>query len=395
MTENKRILELATKWLAGTITDREKKEFASWYNSYDDTYFQSSATGEDALKERMFSRISAEAKLSNKGPESVHRIRRRWPLGIAASFLIVLSVLFLCRPFNKADKVVAVQPKVPTLTLANGQTIALNTQQKGITAGHNIRYLSGEPVVLSDKYAAHSKQKRDFNQNLRLTTPKGLIYELVLPDGSRVILNAGSTLSYPSEFAANERVVELEGEAFFEISKLNRPATVARKGQKAAVAQVPFKVKTAGQIVEVFGTKFNVNAYMDDGATQTTLVEGVVRVSAEGVSNGSARLSPGEQAQSDAQGISVRVVDTEHYTSWRNGYFYFDNAGIPAVLAQMQRWYDFNTDYESTIPDQVFSGKIPRNINLAQALNILRRAGINIRLIDDHQVVITSPKKNQ
>ena len=395
MKGNKRILELATKWLSGTITDQEKKEFARWYNNYDDAYFQSSAEGEDELKERMFSRILKDVKPSNNGAERGYRIRWRWPLSIAASLLIILSVLFLRNAFNKADKGFATLQKAPTLTLANGQTIVLNVQQKGITVGHDMKYFNGDPVVLPNKNTGSGKTAASPNQNLRLTTPKGLIYQIALPDGSRVTLNSGSTLIYPSEFSANERVVELQGEAFFEISKQNRPATQGTKGQRATYARVPFKVKTSGQIVEVLGTKFNVNAYTDNPTTQTTLVEGIVNVSVGGDTRTSVRLTPGEQALLNVHGISVRAVDTEHITSWRDGYFYFENADIPAVLAQMQHWYDFDADYDSTTPDQIFSGKIPRNISLSQAVDILKKAGINVRLTGDHQVVIASSKITQ
>lgn len=393
MTDRKRILELATKWLTGTITYEEKKEFARWYNGHDDTRFESSATGEETIKERMYLKIIKDIRPEDNGIKSIRKTKWRWPLGIAASLSILFLISIFWHSFRRTDNVGPTNPKMPTLTLANGQTIILNPQQKGIIAGEDIKYANGDPILLSSKSTAQNILHASGTQNLRLTTPKGLIYEVTLPDGSRVMLNAGSTLSYPSRFSANERIVELQGEAFFEISKLNMPAKFANKGKAVASTRVPFKVKTAGQVVEVLGTKFNLNAYLDDRATQTTLVEGAVKVSTDGAGMRFAQLSPGEQAQSDANGLSVRAVDTEHYTSWRNGYFYFDNASIPAVLAQMQRWYDFHTDYETNDLDQVFSGKIPRNISLAEAVNILSKAGIAIRLTGDHQVVLGSTKK--
>lgn len=393
MTDRKRILELATKWLTGAITYEEKKEFARWYNGHDDTRFESSATGEEALKKRMFLKIIKDIRPGDNCIKSIRKTKWRWPIGIAASLSTLFLISIFWHSFRRTDTLSPSNHKMPTLTLANGQTIMLNPQQKGIIAGEDIKYVNGDPILVSNKSTAHDILHASGKQSLRLTTPKGLIYQVTLPDGSRVMLNAGSTLSYPSKFSENERIVELEGEAFFEISKLNMPAKFTNKGKEAASTRVPFKVKTAGQIVEVLGTKFNLNAYLDDRTTRTTLVEGVVKVSTGGAGMRSARLSPGEQAQSDAKGLSVRAVDTEHYTSWRNGYFYFDNASIPAVLAQMQRWYDFHTDYETNDIDQVFSGKIPRNINLAEAVNILRKAGIPIRLTDDNQVILGSTKK--
>lgn len=396
MTEKKRILELATRWLTGTITAQEKKEFARWYNNYNDTRFESSASGEDALKERMFSIILKNKKSLDKGAEDLSQKNKwRWPLSIAASLLVLFSVLIVCQPFLKGEKVTRPEQRMPTLTLENGQVILLNRQQKGIVAGKNIRYVNGDPVALPGKKPRQLQSKTIVEQFLQLSTPKGLIYHVTLPDGSEATLNAGSVLRYPSQFSVNERVVELEGEAFFEIKKLNKPALGNHKGRIIANTRIPFKVKTEGQIIEVLGTKFNVNAYMDDRATRTTLLEGRVKVWTSGSKGGAAMLSPGEQAKSGGGGIIITEVDAEQFTSWRNGYFYFDNASVPAVMAQLQRWYDFDTDYESTIPDQVFSGKVPKNISLQQILNIIRKAGINVRLSGEHQVVINSPLKNQ
>ncbi|WP_426584169.1 FecR family protein [Mucilaginibacter sp. R-33] len=396
MTDRKRILELATRWLTGNITTQEKEEFARWYNNYDDSFFDSTADAEDALKERMFSKVLNNRELLNDDTKKLlQRNKWRWPVSIAASLLILFSVLLIGWPFLKGKKNSGSQQRVPTLTLENGQVILLSSQQKGIIAGKSIRYFSGDPVALAGKKPRLPQAKASADQLLQLSTPKGLIYQVTLPDGSEVTLNAGSVLRYPSQFSVNERVVELEGEAFFDIKKLIKPTPGSHQDRMNADTRIPFKVRTAGQIIEVLGTRFDVNAYMDDRTTRTTLLEGRVKVWAGGPKGATAMLSPGEQAKSGGSDIMITDVDAEQFISWRNGYFYFDNASVPALMAQLQRWYDFDAEYETTIPDQVFSGKIPKNIGLQQTLVILRKAGINVRLLGEHQVVINSPLKNQ
>jgi transmembrane sensor len=397
--DNKRSHILATKWLDGTITEKEKLEFAKRYNSHDDAHFYTAAEDEAILKDRIFNRILENTKPLEKRGAGRININLRWKLGIAASLLLLLSVIFY-RSFHIKDNVLISEHKVPTLTFANGRTIELSGEQKGIIVSGGIKYLNGQAVRWTNKNTANNKIRSSPIEKLRLSTPKGLIYQVTLPDGSKVTLNAGSTLIYPSEFSADERTVELEGEAFFEITKVNRNVianTTVSKGDGTTSVRVPFRVKSSGQTIEVLGTRFNVSAYKDDHLTQTTLIEGAVSILADhngmGMKKHPVRLSPGEQALSNENGISVLTVDTEPFTAWKEGYFYFENASVPKVMAQMQHWYDFELYYESNVPDHLFSGKIPRNIPLREALKILNKAGINIHLKADHQVLITSPNK--
>src|SRR5690606_13352531 len=166
-----------------------------------------------------------------------------------------------------------------TLTLADGRTINLSEAQTGIVVGDGITYLDGTGVL--DNSAS------SVSTIMSLSTPKGGTYQITLPDGSKVWLNANSTLKYPSRFGGKERVVELEGEAYFDVSQ----QSTANSRQASFV---PFLVKTNNQTVEVLGTEFNISAYADDPVTKTTLVEGSVKVSAHAV-NASTLLKPGEQ----------------------------------------------------------------------------------------------------
>lgn len=170
-------------------------------------------------------------------------------------------------------------------------------------------------------------------------------YPLILPDGSKVWLNDQSSITFPTKFNEKDRIVEITGEAFFEV-KHN--------------AQHPFKVKTENQIIEDIGTSFNVNAYADEPATKTTLIEGKVKVN-------NMPLMPGQQSD----GSNIRTVDTKRYTTWRNGDFYFENDNIQTVMRQLSRWYNIQISYEGKITTDGFYAQISRTKNISAILQVL------------------------
>src|SRR5690606_11597317 len=194
-----------------------------------------------------------------------------------------------------------------TLTLSNGPTVHLKEVTSGIVAGENITYADGSPVVNETDLSQSGKPtpRKAATQMLTLTTPRGGTYKVTLPDGSGVWLNANSVLRYPARFANTQRVVDIEGEAYFEV------VTDEKR---------PFKVRTAGQEVVVLGTSFNLSAYPEDHSTATTLVEGSIRIVNK--SNQTVHmLRPGQQAKLSSTGVQVYPVDTEAFIAWKNGYF--------------------------------------------------------------------------
>ena len=247
------------------------------------------------------------------------------------------------------------------LTLTDGRTINLNEAQPGIIVGTDITYADGTAVI------DNPSPGNDTNDlgNLTLQTPKGGTYQITLPDGTEVWLNASSTLRYPQRFAKNERVVDIEGEGYFAVKKDK---------------QRPFKVRTAKQELVVLGTAFNISAYPDETATETTLVEGAVKV-ASLASKTTRELQPGQQARLSVNGLTVHAVDTEEFTAWKNGYFVFNDATIYSILKKFERWYDIEIDEEIKLTDDLFTGKIPRNASLKSALKIVgNTSGISFQL---------------
>jgi transmembrane sensor len=264
------------------------------------------------------------------------------------------------------------------LTLADGSTIELDNAQKSALAGQGGAHLAQpEPGKLAytakDKASkkekgekageAGGKDTSDVPQNT-LSTPAGGQYQVTLSDGTRVWLNALSSLKYPAAFTGQDREVELTGEAYFEV---------------ATDADHPFRVNAGSLQVQVLGTHFNVNAYSDESAVRTTLLEGSVRLS-QG-NGGEILLQPGQQAQTTVQGVALSGhADADKAVAWKNGYFSFEGADIHTVMRQIARWYGVQVRYEGTPTSATFGGDIERDLSLVQLLQGLGRTNLHFRL---------------
>jgi ferric-dicitrate binding protein FerR (iron transport regulator) len=282
------------------------------------------------------------------------------------------------------------------LTLSNGSTIVLDSAHNGALATQGntsvskvsngqLEYQSSIP----DKSGQAGNRQSAIIGSNTLQTPRGGQYQVVLPDGTKVWLNAASSLKYPTAFSERERRVELTGEAYFEVAHLT-----AGNGFK----KVPFIVsvlKSGGEKageVEVLGTHFNINAYEDENAIQTTLLQGSVKVGSRQWAVGSGGkaegrgqraekeqsviLKPGEQAilSQSSQTIPVQTVQTDGVIAWKNGLFDFRSAEIHTVMRQLSRWYDIEVTYSKPVLDK-FYAKIPRNTRLSDVLQALMMTG--------------------
>lgn len=198
-----------------------------------------------------------------------------------------------------------------------------------------------------------------------ISAPRGGQFPFVLEDGTKIWLNAASSLRFPAVFHGPSREVTLEGEAYFDV---------------APNAKSTFLVHTAGMTVSVLGTSFNLNAYTDESAIRTTLIHGAVRVT-EGKT--SALLQPGEQASLRSDGTVNTVKDPEVVDAaiaWRNGYFSFDEEDIETVMRQISRWYNVDVRYEGPVTKATFGGDIERDLTLVQVLQVLEKSQVHFRL---------------
>ncbi len=275
-----------------------------------------------------------------------------------------------------------------TLTLADGSTIILDNAANGELANQG----NTKVVKLNDGQLSYNSSGKNSGEILynTMSTPRGGQYKLLLPDGSRVWLNAASSIRYPTAFTGNERKVQITGEAYFEI----KPLTPTTGGGQD---KVPFIVKInspsglpdgqagGGMEVQVLGTHFNVNAYGDEASIKTTLLEGSVKINKR-VENGvhAAIIKPGEQAQVMNDNSSpVRVnrdIDMEEIMAWKNGSFIFNSQDIESIMRQISRWYDVDVSYQGERNKEAFSGMVSRGSHLSQVLKIVEAGGVKFKI---------------
>lgn len=339
-------------------------------------------------------------------PAAVHQLpfgKRYWWVA-AATLLLLTSMIALLTLRPKRQQDITGKGRQPSpvydaapgkngavLTLADGSTIVLDSAAIGTLAQQGntklIKTDSGKLTYFPSTGAG--QREAAFNT---ITTLRGRQFQLVLPDGSKVWLNAASSLTYPTAFTDNERKVTLTGEAYFEVA--SQPGKTGKK--------MPFLVDMCttpgGKVngtIEVLGTHFNINAYPDEASIRTTLLEGSVKL--VNASKQSAILQPGQQAiitslsQRSIQSpqIMVQTADVEAVIAWKNGVFNFHKVDLPAVMRQLSRWYDVEVVYQGPVPGRLFGGEIERNLHLSQVLKILSKMGVQCT-IEGKKLIVQS-----
>jgi transmembrane sensor len=411
-----RIQYLLQLYAANQASREEVEELFKWLKEQE---------GEDALKnfifdaadkvvhnstlpEKDWDRIWQSVESATTGANTSAKIVRpfwppsRMPGGIAAAVLLLIMAgsawFYFSRPkINSAPVVstVTIKKDIPPggnkalLTLADGTTIALDTVQTGLLA------LQGQTRIIKQNTAqliynslSTSEQRAGEVLYNRVTTPHGGQFQLVLPDGTKVWLNAGSSLCFPASFSAPERMVQLTGEAYFEVKPLT--SRQSGTGSKGGQEKMPFIVKiftpkgVQGE-VRVLGTHFNINAYDNEEAIKTTLLEGAVKV-VKGDSDSdreaagkqeSKTLKPGEQVSiTQRSQLSHPIpVQTEGVIAWKNGYFRFKETGIRELMRQVERWYDVEVEFNTDRTDQYYTGVVSRSQNISALLQTLELTG--------------------
>lgn len=312
-------------------------------------------------------RIWNKLESNSHAPVATLQKRRKW-LGVAAAVIAMMTlsaVLYMYLPQNKQHIVKQQQFNndiVPggnkaILTLADGSKIVLDDIKTGtITTQGNtaIKKTKDGQLIYDLSHSAQTNLSTEPVYNT-ITTPKGGQYQVILPDGSTVWLNAASSLKFPTAFRDKARNVELDGEAYFEITK-NK--------------SMPFKVTVNNMKVEVLGTHFNVMAYQEESYLATTLLEGSVKISG---SSDNVLLTPGHQAilNKGLSAIKVLSVDTEEAVAWKNGYFLFNNENIQSIMRKISRWYNVEVSYEGNMNGRDFTGTISRFKNVSEVLKLL------------------------
>ncbi|WP_178372226.1 FecR family protein [Chitinophaga jiangningensis] len=357
------------RFRTGTATSEEIAFLESYFDLFDSEDDLITAENEmeyEGLKAVLKQKIDTEIAVQST---PVKRMPvRRWAVAAAAAALIGSGALYLVKQQATPAKpaTMAYATGAPTLRLADGTTIALDSTVDGQIASQQGVIISKEEDGTLLYKTAPANAGNNQNQENILSTPAGMKYKIILPDGSTVWLNAASSLTYPAVFTAGNRTVKLEGEAFFDI---------------AADPAKPFFVQAGNQSVQVLGTRFNVNAYPEDGEHKTTLLQGAVKVSLAG---NAIVIQPGQQAIC-SNNASIRKVnaDTEKETAWINNLFSFKNDDLPAVMRDIARWYNVKIKYNGNIPDERFFGEISRSSKLEDVLKILEINGLAFDIKED------------
>ncbi|MXV15770.1 FecR family protein [Hufsiella ginkgonis] len=381
-------IEIIRRYLAGSCSQEESEAVSEWFNSYGsvaDELVELTPEEREAFEKRLFDQIlhdiknpsiagpritSADDAYNETGDTGTghRRIPYKW-FAVAAMLVFAVSLgLYINRSQNAGKPNQAGIPKTAkqpdllpasnraVLTLANGETIDLGDAKMG-QLPHQ-----GKATILKTRegqIAYHPKSERDADVEYNvMTTPKGSKFELVLADGTKVCLNAASSLRYPTTFTGGQRNVELTGEGYFEVAK-NKDK--------------PFNVAFNGVTAQVLGTHFNISAYHDDSFVNTTLLEGSVRIKKD---RSVAMLTPGKQAvvENGSDHIVISDANVEEATGWRDGLFVFEHQNIASIMKKVSRWYDVEIVYKgSTKTDQYFSGVFDRSKKVEELLSYLEK----------------------
>ena len=367
---------LAGRLFDGTITQEERAELESWYNYNQDLDIElpeNIATSEDAHADKLMAAIQRQIRIENKRKGTKGTLPL-W-LSIAAILIVIMGAFWFLDTGSKETSSQKIRMTAKSVTivpghtgaklrLANGKTVTLDSLKDGILLEQG-----GVKIVKENgqlKYIGSTDQPV-YND---VVTDRGRQWQMLLPDGTEVWLNAGSRLHFPISFEGQkQRIVELTGEAYFKVAHNETH---------------PFKVIAGNQVIEDIGTAFNVTAYEDNHDIRTTLVEGALKVN-------KVLLKPGQQASTDMGGhLKLKQVNPEEITAWMNGQFSLDNVPFGEVMKQLSRWYDVDIHYDGQIPDIRIGGMLDKRSDLSDIIKSLNEYGVHIKL--NAKTLIVSPE---
>ncbi|WP_316815144.1 FecR family protein [Pedobacter nyackensis] len=353
-----KVKELLNKYLSGDCNEEEKALVETWYLKHE-------VVNQKILSEEEY---DTDIRMIQENLDRRPTKNGLWTrISIAALVLFTLSVTFFYYYSVRQDQQYIANDYAnigpgtdkATLTLSDGTKISLNDVENGeiaIQSGLKVAKTAngqiGYTVVPKNK-DVKAGQVIEYNT---IATPRGGKYQILLPDGTTVWLDAASSLKYPVQFASDERKVELVGQAYFDVAKDKNK---------------PFKVLSGNQQVEVFGTQFNVNAYSNQASVLTTLLEGSVKVSLKNSKSGS-MLKPGEQAALEDLHFQISEADVEEAIAWKNGYFVFEKDDVRTVLNKLERWYDVDIICDHNFGQMKIGGSISRSKSLSEVLRVLQ-----------------------
>ncbi|WP_026902916.1 FecR family protein [Pedobacter glucosidilyticus] len=361
--------QLLEKYRLGTISDEEKAILEAWYNSYVKSEAMINLSEKEIEQDLL--KISEKVPFADTKIKQLNRNRFIIKVSAAAAliFLSLFTFLYFNRTSEKSKTIVEIQKEIipaqnkAVLVLANNKRIVLDDSSIGeLVNQSDISISKTADGKLKYKVLKSNTEEAAEVQYNTISTPRGAQYQVELADGSLIWLNASSSISFPTRFDGDDRVVKITGEVYFEVAK-----------DKSK----PFRVSTGNQLVEVLGTHFNIDAHSKI-AIKTTLLEGSIRVSSGGSKRNAKILVPGEQSLYDHNNLTIQIskVDLEKAVAWKNGYFLFVDDDLTTIMEEISRWYDVDIIYIGNKKiSQKFSGTISRSKSLAQVLRVLEVSG--------------------
>lgn len=378
---------LARKYLDHSATDAEARALHQWYDKVDETgiefIFTSSPQTPDEFGEQMLGELQ-EMITKEKGRKVV---KINWWRAAAILLLVAGGLMAFLLTNNQAGKngkseIVHNTPSGDVAPGRDGAILTLSDNRKIVLddAGNGNLAPDGDVRIVKNgneiTYAFNSTGTAREVQYNTVSTPRGRQFKVVLPDGTSAVLDAASSVYFPTAFIGNERKVKVTGQVYFDVTPDKTK---------------PFIVQNNDMEIEVLGTAFNVNTYNDDDdARSITLLHGSVKVS-KGNAADATFLTPGQQARINNNTGKIDVVksvDMDEVMAWKDGAFQFNETGLSKVMAQLARWYDVDVEMRITGGERFFNGRISRNINLSQVLEILRLSDVNFRLEDKKLIVL-------
>jgi len=360
---DKQLLELLNKYRSGTCTEEDLVLLDEWFNQQhtDEQQWVLPDFIKDSVTDEMFVDFSNRLRHNAASGDKKAAIRPLWKkmTAVAAAIILIAAGItvyrYMQQPVIGPARMIADIPPGQTgavLTLADGSTVVLDSAGSGAIAQQgNVQVINANGQLT---YKGSESSTVAYNT---LSTPKARRYQVVLPDGTKVWLNASSSISYPVAFTGNERKVKITGEAYFEV---------------VHNAAKPFNVQVGNTLITDIGTVFDVNAYNDEPIIKTTLLEGAVSVNKN-------ILKPGEQAQVD-KSEKVKVIklpDAQDAIAWKSGEISFDNVDVATLMRQLSRWYDVDVVFTNGVPEGHLIGTVSIKTNLSTVIKVLNFYGIH------------------
>lgn len=398
---------LILKHIRKEITPTESVELQQWVESSEGNraFFEKINTSDILMQhlheyaatpvdsELGWNRLLSEAQVegSDWAKPTVFRLRRFWGAAAAVLLLLIVSSIswfyLIDRKARQSNPDTGSTIAVNTtdiapgsnkavLVLANGQKVVLDSSAIGnkLNQGNSSVAIDENTVSYSDGAKGES-DRETFNT---ISTPLGGQYQLQLPDGSKMWLNAGSSVRFPVSFRGNQRRIEVTGEIY---------CSIAHNANK------PFIVTVRGIEVKVLGTEFNINAYADESHVRTSLINGSILVTSANARKG-LTLKPGQEAVAEPTSGEIQLVkdaNIEQAIAWKNGFFQFASNDIHGIMRQLSRWYNVTIIYKGEMPKRTFSGKIPRNMSAVKVLNLLRSMDVRFNIDETGKQITVLP----